>query len=127
MTAITAPTIRVDTRYGMGRTAMTSVASISSEMRIAPSSAVKPAPTCAASVIPAMSGVISRVFAKAETKPVKASAPISSRPLNPSSPTCVPVKKAMKKMTPPVPAPAIESAGTDGDVGDVADDLAPSS
>ena len=43
---------------------MTSRASISSLMRMAPSSAVNPAPTCAASVTPAISGVISRVLAK---------------------------------------------------------------
>ena len=45
-------------------TDMTSRASISSEMRMAPSSAVKPAPTWAAKATPAMSGVTSRVLAK---------------------------------------------------------------
>ena len=53
---------------------------------MAPSSAVNPAPTWAARVTPAISGVISLVFAKAEMNPVKASAPISWSPLNPSSP-----------------------------------------
>ena len=48
---------------------MTSSASISSEMRIAPSSAVKPAPICAARATPAISGVISRVLANAPTSP----------------------------------------------------------
>ena len=59
---------------------MTSRASISSEMRMAPSSAVKPAPTWAAKATPAMSGVTSRVLAKEPMRPVKASAPICSRP-----------------------------------------------
>ena len=55
--------------------------------------------------MPAMSGVISRVFANAETNPENASAPISCSALNPSRPTWVPVKKLIAKMTPTVPAP----------------------
>ena len=43
-------------------TAMTSSASISSEIRIAPSWAVKPQPTVADSASPATSGAISRVL-----------------------------------------------------------------
>ena len=37
--------------------------------------------------------------------PVKASAPICSRPLKPCSPTSVPVKKHMEKMTKNIPPP----------------------
>jgi len=66
---------------------------------------VNPVPTCAASATPATSGVISRVFAHDDTRPVKAWAPICDSPWKPSRPTCVPVKNAMKKMTKKVPAP----------------------
>ena len=54
--------IRVVTRYGMLGTPMTSSASISSEIRMAPSCAVKPQPTVADSAMPATSGAISRVL-----------------------------------------------------------------
>ncbi len=84
---------------------MTSSASISSEMRAAPSSAVNDVPTCAASATPAMSGVISRVFAQLLTRPVNACAPICDSPWKPSSPTWVPVKNDIAKMTKNVPAP----------------------
>ena len=97
--------IRVPTMYGIDGTAMTSSASISSEMRAAPSSAVNDVPICAASATPATSGVISRVLAQELTRPVKASAPIDRSPWNPSRPTCVPVKNAIEKMTKNVPAP----------------------
>ena len=53
---------RVVTRYGRLGTPMTSRASISSEIRIAPSWAVNPEPTVADSASPAISGAISRVF-----------------------------------------------------------------
>ena len=86
-------------------TAITSSASISSEIRAAPSSAVKDVPTWAASATPATSGVISRVFAQLDTRPVKAWAPIWDSPWKPSRPTWVPVKNAMAKMTKKVPAP----------------------
>ena len=55
-------TTRVVTRYGTLGTAMTSSASISSEMRIAPSSAVKPAPRVEMSAAAAISGAMSRVL-----------------------------------------------------------------
>ena len=84
---------------------MTSSASISSEIRAAPSSAVNDVPTCAASATPATSGVISRVFAQLETSPVNACAPICDSPWNPSSPTWVPVKNDIAKITKNVPAP----------------------
>ena len=54
--------MRVVTRKGRLGMPITSRASISSEMRIAPSWAVKPQPTVAASARPATSGAISRVL-----------------------------------------------------------------
>ncbi len=54
--------IRVVTRNGSDGIAITSSASISSLIRIAPSCAVKPQPTVAASAMPAISGPISRVL-----------------------------------------------------------------
>ena len=70
----------------------------------------------AARATPAMSGVISRVLANDEITPVKAWAPICERPVNPSRPTSVPVKKAMamttKNMPPPMtraPVPTVMS------------------
>ena len=61
--------IRVVTRNGRLGTAMTSRASISSLMRIAPSCAVKPQPTVADSARPATIGAISRVLKNAVMKP----------------------------------------------------------
>ena len=52
----------VVTRYGIDGIAITSSASISSLIRIAPSSAVNPAPTVATSAIPLTSGAAIRVF-----------------------------------------------------------------
>ena len=62
-------------------------------------------PICAASATPATSGVISRVLAQDDTRPMNDSAPIDRSPWNPSRPTWVPVKKAIEKMTKNVPAP----------------------
>ena len=62
MTATKPAIIRVVTRNGSDGMPMTSSASTSSEMRIAPSCAVKPQPTVAASARPATSGAISRVL-----------------------------------------------------------------
>ena len=72
---------------------------------MAPSWAVNPAPTCAASATPAMSGVISRVLATDDTTPVNASAPICWRPLKPWRPTSVPVKNDIEKITKNIPPP----------------------
>ena len=55
---------------------MTSSASISSLMRMAPNCAVAPAPIVAANPIPAISGEIRRTLRKAEVKPASASTPI---------------------------------------------------
>jgi hypothetical protein len=82
---------------------MTSRASTSSEIRIAPSWAVKPQPTVAASAIPATSGAISRVLKYADTKPENAAVPIWLSAAYPCSPTSVPVKKHMAVITPTVP------------------------
>ena len=68
--------IRVVTRNGSDGTPITSSASTSSEIRIAPSWAVKPQPTVADSASAATSGEISRVLKYAETKPVNALLPI---------------------------------------------------
>ena len=62
MTATSPAMIRVVTRNGSDGIAITSRASTSSEIRIAPSCAVKPQPTVAASAMPATSGEISRVL-----------------------------------------------------------------
>ena len=67
--------MRVVTRNGSEGIAITSRASTSSEMRMAPSWAVKPQPTVAASAMPATSGAISRVLKYAETKPAKLAVP----------------------------------------------------
>jgi len=57
---------------------ITSSASISSLIRIAPSWAVAPAPMVAASATPAVSGAASRTLKYAEAKPVRASTPMSA-------------------------------------------------
>ena len=54
--------MRVVTRNGSDGIAITSSASISSLIRIAPSWAVNPQPTVAARAMPATSGAISRVL-----------------------------------------------------------------
>lgn len=54
--------MRVVTRKGSDGMPITSRASTSSEIRIAPSWAVNPQPTVAASARPATSGAISRVL-----------------------------------------------------------------
>ena len=62
----------------MERMPITSSASISSLMRIAPSWAVAPAPIVAARPMPAVSGAISRTLKYADANPVSASTPISA-------------------------------------------------
>src|SRR3989442_14057433 len=105
MIVMMAAQILVLTMYVSEGTAITSSASISSEIRAAPSSAVNEGPTWAASATPATSGVISLVLAQEDTRPVNACAPIWDRPWNPSSPTWGPVKNDIAKMTKNVPAP----------------------
>ncbi|GAA3433671.1 hypothetical protein GCM10018954_032750 [Kutzneria kofuensis] len=75
MTAATPASIRVVTRYGRLGTPITSSASTSSEIRIAPSWAVNPQPTVADNARPADSGATSRVSKYAEMKPVSAEVP----------------------------------------------------
>src|SRR3989440_7134878 len=95
--------MRVVTRKGSDGTAMTSSASTSSEIRMAPSCAVNPQPTVADSAIAATSGEISRVLKYAEMNPVNALEPIWLSAWYPWSPTSVPVKKVRKQITPTVP------------------------
>ena len=75
-----AAAIRVLTRNGNDRTAIDSSASTSSEMRIAPSCAVNPVPTLAASAMLATSGASSRVLIMAETSPDSGVRPSRSSP-----------------------------------------------
>ena len=114
---------RVVTRYTKLSTPMTSRASISSEMRMAPSCAVNPAPTCAARAIPAISGVISRVLATEEMMPVNASAPICWRPLNPFEPDLGAGEEAHGEDHEEHAAADDQGARADRDVGDEVDDL----
>ena len=95
--------MRVVTRNGIEGIAITSRASTSSEMRMAPSCAVKPQPTVAARAMPATSGAISRVLKYAETNPENAAVPIWFSAAYPERPTCAPVKKVIAVITPTVP------------------------
>src|SRR4051794_27118975 len=103
MIAIRPPMMRVVTRNGSDGIAITSSASTSSEIRIAPSWAVKPQPTVAARAMPATRGAISRVLKYADTKPENAAVPSWFRAAYPWRPTSVPVKKHIAVMTPTVP------------------------
>ena len=69
-------TIRVLTRYEIGRIAIASNASISSLIRMAPNCAVTPAPKVAAKPIPATTGAAIRTLMNAAKNPVSASMPI---------------------------------------------------
>ena len=82
---------------------MTSSASISSEIRMAPSCAVKPQPTVAESASAATSGAISRVLTYADRKPVRTELPSCSSAAKPCRPTTTPVKPDIITMTPMVP------------------------
>ena len=62
MTTITPATTRVEARYAIERMPITSSASISSLIRIAPSCAVAPAPMVAARAMPAVSGAMIRTL-----------------------------------------------------------------
>ena len=68
--------IRVDTRYEIDLMPITSSASISSLIRMAPSSAVAPAPTVAASAWPVTTGATTRTLTSAAKNPVNASTPM---------------------------------------------------
>ncbi len=73
ITTITPAITRVEARYAIDRIPITSRASISSLIRIAPSCAVAPAPMVAANAIAAVSGEISRTLKNADANPVNAS------------------------------------------------------
>ena len=62
---------------------ITSRASISSEIRMAPISAVAPAPTVAANASPVTTGAVRRTLTMAARKPVNASTPILPREAKP--------------------------------------------
>ncbi|SLC64693.1 Uncharacterised protein [Mycobacteroides abscessus subsp. massiliense] len=64
------------TRYGMGRIASASSASISSLMRWAPSCAVKRQPACIAKARAAITGASSRVETSEEINPVAGPRPM---------------------------------------------------
>ncbi|SLH39066.1 Uncharacterised protein [Mycobacteroides abscessus subsp. abscessus] len=93
------------TRYGSGRIAIDSSASISSEIRIEPSCAVNRQPAWMAKASVARIGASSRVVANPEMAPV--SGPIVSRlsALNDSMPTVMPPKAHRMTTTPMVPPP----------------------
>ena len=75
--------------------AITSSASISSEIRMAPSCAVAPAPIVAARAIPAVTGAAMRTLMNAAKKPVSASTPMSPSEANPWIANSVPAEKVM--------------------------------
>src|SRR3954447_10278558 len=79
ITAMKPAMIRVVTRNGRDGTPITSRASISSLIRMAPICAVNPQPTVADGASPATRGAISRVLKYAERKPVNADVPSWSR------------------------------------------------
>src|SRR6202035_862936 len=74
-TTITPATTRLDAKYATERIPITSNASISSLIRIAPNWAVAPAPIVAANPIAAITGASSRTLKYAEANPVSASTP----------------------------------------------------
>src|ERR1700743_2332703 len=61
--------MRVDTRYAVDLTPITSSASISSLIRMAPSSAVAPAPTGAARAVPVRVGAARRTLVEGDHNP----------------------------------------------------------
>ena len=110
--------IRVETRYEMDLMPITSSASISSEIRIAPISAVAPAPTVAASASPVTTGAVSRTLIIAARKPVNASTPMLPREAKPwmaisepaesvTNPTIATVPPTMAMAPAPMPISAI--------------------
>src|SRR5882757_1684509 len=110
--------IRVDTRNEIDLMPITSRASTSSLMRIAPSSAVAPAPTVAASAVPQTTGATTRTLASAAKNPVNASTPmlpsdenpwiaISEPPDNVTKPTIATVPPITAMAPVPIPISAI--------------------
>ena len=96
--------MRVVTRNGSDGIAITSRASTSSEIRIAPSWAVKPQPTVAASAIAGdQRGDLTGVEVGRDEAGEAAAVPIWLSAAKPCRPTSVPVKKHIATMTPTVP------------------------
>ncbi len=110
MTHTAAAMRRVLARNGTDLTAIASSASISSEIRIAPSCAVKPVPTLAANAIDATTGASSRVLAIAESIPDSDVMPMSSRPRWVSTPTIMAATADIASTMPIVPPPASSDA-----------------
>lgn len=110
-------TMRVLTRYSIGRIPIVSSASTSSLIRIAPNCAVTPAPNVAANPIPATTGAAIRTLMNAAKNPVSASIPISPSdeyPCTANVPPAASVKNPTIATVPPiiasVPAPIEISA-----------------
>src|SRR5271155_4859328 len=99
--------MRVDTRYAVDLTPITSSASISSLIRMAPSSAVAPAPTVAARAMPVTMGATRRTLMKAATNPSRVSIPMWPNDAKPWIATSEPadiVTKPMITAVPPITA-----------------------
>ncbi len=94
---------RVDTRYEIDLMPMTSSASISSLMRMAPSSAVAPAPTVAAMAWPVTTGATTRMLASAAKNPVNASTPMLPSDAKPWMAISEPADRVTKPMMATVP------------------------
>jgi hypothetical protein len=95
--------IRVDARNEIDLMPITSSASISSLIRIAPSSAVAPAPTVAASAMPAIRGAAARTSTSAAKKPVNDSMPILPSDAKPWMAISEPPASVTKPMIAAVP------------------------
>ena len=103
--------------------AITSSASISSAIRIKPSSAVTPTPNVAANPIPATTGATMRTSINAAKNPVSASMPMLPKELN-SCTASVPPDARVKKPTSPF-RPSRQNSCTHADFGDESDNLHP--
>ncbi len=111
ITTITPAMTRVEARYVTLRMPMTSSASISSLIRIAPSWAVAPAPMVADSATAVVPGTMSRTLKNADAKPVSASNPTDANWLYPpctatKAPPVVMVRKPTIATVPPTTASA---------------------
>lgn len=100
-----AASTRVPARNGIDRTPIESSASISSEILIAPSCAVNPVPTFAASAIATTTGASSRVLAMADNIPERVVMPTSSSPRCVSTPSIIAAASDIANTIPMVPPP----------------------
>ncbi|AMC49179.1 Uncharacterised protein [Mycobacterium tuberculosis] len=97
------PRIRVETRNEIDLMPITSSASISSLIRMAPNCAVAPAPTVAASATPETMGAATRVLASAAKNPVNASTPMLPSDAKPWMAISEPPDSVTKPMIATVP------------------------